>query len=166
VANVPPPAPPTNPTHGPDALVPAASWNNVPAASPPPPVKPIPTTCPWRFQIEVVSGRTQLTARTGDVVQLQVACDNLDMQAPRGAIQASGAIKLTSPGLEGTGERLTINLPEDKVILDGKAQLRARREAQELELQADRLSLRIIDGRLTSKTDDKPDKKTAAKAKK
>ena len=88
-----PPAPPPNDsktTKGTDALVPAASWNSATPTVTPPAPKPAPAACPWKFQIVVVEGRTQLTARTGEVVQLQVTCDNLDMQAPRGAIQASG----------------------------------------------------------------------------
>jgi hypothetical protein len=115
----------------------------VPTAPAPPPV-----VCPWTLHLVVVEGRTVLTAKIGDEVQFKVTCDKLDLQAPGGAIQAAGAIKLTSAGLDGSAERLTINLHEDRVILDGQAHLKARRQSQELELQAERLSLRIMDGRL------------------
>jgi hypothetical protein len=130
---------PVPPTSGPEG----SPTRAVPAAPAPPPA-----VCPWTFHLVVVEGRTVLTAKVGGEVQFKVTCDRLDLQAPNGAIQAAGAIKLTSAGLEGSSERLTINLREDRVILDGQAHLKARRQSQELELQAERLSLRLVDGRL------------------
>jgi hypothetical protein len=101
----------------------------------------------------IVDGRTVLTAKTGDEVQFKVTCDRLEMQAPHGSIQAVGAIKLTSSGLDGNSERLTISLQEDRVTLDGGARLQIKRDRQELGLQADRLSLRIVGGRLSEPTE-------------
>jgi hypothetical protein len=153
VPTIPPPGPPSSPAPTEGSIVaptPSAPPAPTPEATPPTTPAPLtPVSCPWTFQLKVVEGRTQLTARSGDEVQLQVLCDRLDMQAPNGAIQAAGTIAVTSPGLEATSERLTINLREDRVVLDGHAQLRARREGQELEMQADHLSLRIVGGRLS-----------------
>jgi hypothetical protein len=153
------PTPPP-PASGPPAAVPPVGSPEPPpplpgpapkaSASPPPPT---PVVCPWTFNLVIVHGRTVLTAKTGDEVQFKVSCDRLDLQAPHGAIQASGSIKLNSAGLEGAAERLTINLHEDRVILDGVARLKARRDGQELELQSDRLSLRIIDGHLSDRAE-------------
>jgi hypothetical protein len=100
-------------------------------------------TCPWTFSLSVVKGRTLLTARIGSKVQFRVSCDRLDMQAPSGAIQATGKISLSSAGLDATSEKLTIQLQEDKVVLEGFAHVKAKRNDQELDLQADRLSLRL-----------------------
>jgi hypothetical protein len=129
-----------------------------PSAAPPsePPPAAVKITSPWKIYLSIVEGRTVLTAKTGAEVQFKVTCDKLDLQAPHGAIQAAGAVKLSSNDLDGTGERLTINLQEDKVILDGRAELRARREGQELELQADHLSLRIVGGRLSTRAEAVP----------
>jgi hypothetical protein len=124
--------------------------------APPPPApspQPARVACPWTFHLAVVEGRTVLTAKTGEVVQFKVACDRLDLQAPSGSIRASGAIQLHSAGLEGKADHLTINLQEDRVILNGQAHLRARRDGQQLELQADRLSLRVVGGKLTHKAE-------------
>jgi hypothetical protein len=92
-----------------------------------------------------------LTARIADEVQFKVSCDTLNLAAPTGAVQASGSIKVSSPGLEGAGERLIINLQENWLYLEGQGHLRTQRDGQEVELQADRLRLRIIGGRLSDR---------------
>ena len=133
-----------------DPLVPKEGPPPTPAPAP----KPTPVVCPWTFHLVILEGRTVLTAKTGEEVQFKVTCDRLDLKAPNGAIEASGAIQLNSAGIEGSAERLSIKLQEDRVVLDGKAHLSARRKGQQLmELQADRLSLRIIDGRLSDRAE-------------
>ena len=57
--------------------------------------------------------------------------------------EALGAVKITSSGLEGTCDRLAIAWQEDRVVLDGKAQLKCQREGQDIELRAEQLSLRL-----------------------
>jgi hypothetical protein len=147
------PAPPLDvpgPGAPPTGATPKAAEANVPAA----PAKE--ASSPWTFHLVVVQGRNVLTAKVGGEVKFKITCDRMEMQAPHGAIQATGSIKLTSPGLEGTSERLTINLQDDRVILDGRTHLHARREGQEMELEADRLSLRMLGGRLTERAEAQP----------
>jgi hypothetical protein len=174
VKPVEPPVPPTAPPVKPEAIAPPPPGPAAPPAVPPvdgllvtpktkdPATPPLPAVtpsrppaaaCPWTFQMKVVDGRTVLTARTGDEVQFKVICDRLEMQAPHGSILAVGAIMLSSSGLDGSSERLTINLQEDRVTLDGGARLQINREHQELALQADHLSLRIVGGRLSEPTE-------------
>src|SRR5262249_43657087 len=102
--------------------------------------------CPWTLRLEIVKGKTKLTASIGKKVQFRVLCDKLNLQAPRGSIEALGAVKITSSGLEGTCDRLAIAWQEDRVVLDGKAQLKCQREGNDLELKADQLSLRLTPG--------------------
>jgi lipopolysaccharide export system protein LptA len=99
--------------------------------------------CPWTFHMEVVEGKTVVTAKSGDEIQMKLTCDKLDLQAPRGSLHANGAVKLTGPGLEASSDKLVINLQEERVTLEGKAEVKSQRQGQLVELQSDRLSLRL-----------------------
>ena len=88
--------------------------------------------------MKLVEGRTQLEARNGDKVQLQVTCDRLNMQAPNGTIQAQGDVKVAGLEMKGTCELLTISWQNDSVVLSGKVYL----DGRNIELTADRLVLR------------------------
>ena len=70
-------------------------------------------------------------------------CAQLDLQAPRGSIQAQGDVTITGSGLDGTCQRLTINWQDDHVLLEGAAQLKCLRDGHDVELKAERLSLRL-----------------------
>jgi hypothetical protein len=105
-------------------------------------IEPV-AACPWNLRLAIVAGKTHLTAQTGKEVRFRVICDQLNLQAPRGTIAASGGVKLSSSGLEGTCDNLTISWQEDQVVLDGQAQLKCHREGQDLELKAAKLSLRL-----------------------
>jgi hypothetical protein len=91
----------------------------------------------------IVEGRTQMEARNGKEVEFRVTCQQLDLQAPRGSIQAQGDVKISGSGLDGCCERLTINWWCDHVLLEGHAQLRCLRDGQDVELKAEKLSLKL-----------------------
>jgi hypothetical protein len=95
------------------------------------------------LRVEIVEGRTHLTAQTGKEVQFRVTCDKLELKHPGGIIDASGSVKVTSEGLAGNCQRLTIAWQEDHVVLEGDAELKCNRDGQEVELKAARLSLRL-----------------------
>jgi hypothetical protein len=144
-----PPAPSVNPVPLP-AEKPMTGPTAVPDSGPVPslataPVKTVvaPKACPWTLRVALVQGKTHLTAQTGKEVRFRVICDRLSMQAPGGNIDAQGAVKLASNGLEGCCDRLTISWQEDQVVLEGAAKLQCRREGQYVELKAARLSLRL-----------------------
>jgi hypothetical protein len=107
----------------------------------PSPVAKAPVS-PWNVALEIVDGRTRLTAQNGKDVKFTVSCDKLDMQTPRGRIEASGKVKVVSDNLEGTCERLTISWQEDVVVLE-KVQLKCKLEGQAAELNAEQLRLRL-----------------------
>ncbi|MCI0464088.1 MAG: hypothetical protein L0Z62_44715 [Gemmataceae bacterium] len=165
-----PPAPLPKPADPPPGLLaadPVPRNDNVgkPAPLPPPlsvdtpkPAEPPPTTalptqtteppapdapCPWVLRVEIIKGRTLMTAQTGKEVQFRVSCDKLELQAPRGSILASGNVTVASDGLDGSCDQLTIAWQADQVVLEGKAELKCRREGQEVDLKAARLSLRL-----------------------
>jgi hypothetical protein len=121
-----------------------------PAPNPAPsggePKKPEPAAegpCPWTLRVEIIKGRTLLTAQTGKEVQFRVDCDKLDLQAPRGCIQASGNVRVASDGLRGACEKLTIAWQKDQVVLEGTAELKCQRDGQEVDLKAAKLTLRL-----------------------
>ncbi len=99
--------------------------------------------CPWTLRVEIIKGRTLMTAQTGQEVQFRVSCDKLELQSPRGSIQATGNVKVESEGLAGSCDQLMIAWQADRVILEGRAELRCHREGQEVDLKAAQLSLRL-----------------------
>jgi hypothetical protein len=130
---------------------------------PEPDAKPV-ITSPWTLQVEVVDGKTILTAFTSKDAKFRVSCDKLDLQAPRGHMKAVGAVSISSSGLQAACDSLTINLQEDLMLLEGKAQMKCLRDKRELEMKADRFSLRLSETTGTaSKTDAEAAGKTAAK---
>jgi hypothetical protein len=117
---------------------------------PPPPSGPEPRLvaqpvgpCPWTLHIHILKGRTQVEARIDKAVKFRVNCEHLDLQAPRGSIQAQGDVKVLGPDLEGKCERLTINWQDEQVSLDGCVHLKCRKEGQEVELKAEKLGLKL-----------------------
>jgi hypothetical protein len=107
--------------------------------------------------MEIVKGRTQVEARIGDEVQFRVNCVQIVLQAPRGSLEAQGDVKITGSDLDGTCEHLTINWQDDHVFLEGKAHLKCLRNGQDVELNSDRLSLKLsasssVKGTGTTKT--------------
>jgi hypothetical protein len=100
--------------------------------------------CPWTLRLEVVKGRTILTAETGKDASFRVDCERLELKAPHGSIQAAGDVKISSTGLAGSSDRLTVNLQEDQVILEGRAALISRRHGENMEVKGERLSLRLV----------------------
>jgi hypothetical protein len=99
--------------------------------------------CPWVLRVEIVKGRTLMTASTGKEVQFRVSCDRLDLAAPNGRITAAGNVHVSSEGLEGSCEQLTIAWAEDRVTLEGQAELRTKRDGQDMDMKAAKLSLRL-----------------------
>lgn len=122
---------------GPDPLVQPAA----PTQTNEPPAPDAP--CPWVLRVEIVKGRTLMTAQTGKEVQFRVSCDKLELAAPRGSILATGNVTVSSDGLDGSCDQLTISWQVDQVILEGKAELKCRREGQEVDLKGAKLSLRL-----------------------
>jgi hypothetical protein len=110
--------------------------------------QPVEGPCPWTLRVEIVKGRTLLTAQTGKEVQFRVSCDKLDLQAPHGNIQASGNVRVASEGLQGACDKLMIAWQKDQVVLEGGAELKCQRDGQEVDLKAAKLTLRLtINGR-------------------
>jgi hypothetical protein len=114
-------------------------------AAPPAAVKSTPkqpANCPWNLTVEIVGGRTLLTAQNGEDVKFTVSCEKLDMATPSGSIQAWGKVKLSTDSIEGNCEKLTISWQEDVVTLE-KVQLKFKLEGHEADLNAEQLRVRL-----------------------
>src|SRR5262249_7323598 len=79
-----------------------------PKPTPNPDPRPAPG-CPGNLTVEIIDGRTHLTAQNGREVKFPISCEKLDIQTPGGAIHASGKVKLGTDNLEGGCDRLTIS---------------------------------------------------------
>jgi hypothetical protein len=102
-----------------------------------------PAPFPWSVALEIIDGRTHLKLHNGKDMKLTVSCDKLDVQTPRGRIEASGKVKFTSDNIEGTCERLTISWQEEDVVVLEKVQLKCKLEGQAAEVAALQLRLRL-----------------------
>lgn len=122
----------------------------VPASSTPPAtLTPVPTTpatpltCPWTLRVQIIEGKTHLEARTDKEVQFRVVCERLNLQAPDGAIEARGSVKVSAPSLDGTCDQLSISWLTDRVDLSGQVRVTCRKEGQEVEMTGDKLSVKL-----------------------
>ena len=83
-----------------------------------------------------------MTAQIVEDVKFTFSCYKLDVQTPRGRIEACSKVNVVSDNLEGTCERLTIAWQEDVLVLE-KVQLKCKLEGQAAELNAELLRLRL-----------------------
>jgi hypothetical protein len=105
----------------------------------PEPAKP----CPWKLRLEIIKGRTHLTARTDKGAEFLIRCDELNMKRPLGNIEATGKVEIITRGHEGKCDKLAISWQEDRVELQGNASWKSRHQGEMLELNASQLSLRL-----------------------
>jgi hypothetical protein len=127
-----------------------------PAARPLSPMQPIVDqvaklkNCPWRLQVELVDGRTVVTAMVNKKHEFKIACEKLDLQTGNGTLKAFGKVRISSDMMNGACEQLEIPLMEDRLVLEGGAEVRISNgadisswEAAAFELNSHSLNLRI-----------------------
>src|SRR5262249_22441105 len=83
--------------------------------APPPPLPMAP--CPWTLKMTIVDGLTVMEARIGKEIQFRVVCEKLDLQTPRGCINAHGDVKISGSGLDGHCQHLLINWTDDRLLV-------------------------------------------------
>jgi hypothetical protein len=81
---------------------------------------------PWTMHMETVEGKTVLHAVVHRKARFKIVCDRLDLQTPRGTVLAVGQVQLSGEGFQGMCERLSIPLNDDRLILEGNAQMAIR----------------------------------------
>jgi len=91
-----------------------------------------PAESPWQMTMETIDGKTVLQAMVHRRARFKVVCDRLDMQAPRGTLLAVGHVQLSGEGFHGACDALSIPLHEDRLILEGSAELSVRTQMHAL----------------------------------
>ncbi|GEM_PF-4234350 len=90
------------------------------------------TDSPWTMHLESVDGKTVLQAIVHQKAKFKVVCDRVDLQAPRGTMLAVGHVQLSGEGFMGACERLSIPLHDDRLILEGNAEVGIRTQPMAL----------------------------------
>ncbi|MCS7046862.1 MAG: hypothetical protein NZO58_10940, partial [Gemmataceae bacterium] len=88
--------------------------------------RPVLGESPWTIHLETVEGRTVLQAVVHRKARFKITCDRLDLQAPRGTVLAVGRVAIAGEGFQGNCERLSIPLHDDRLILEGGAEVSVR----------------------------------------
>lgn len=81
---------------------------------------------PWVMNLETVEGRTVLHATVHRKARFKVVCERLDLQTPRGTLLAVGMVQISGEGFQASCDRLSIPLNDDRLVLEGKAEVTAR----------------------------------------
>jgi hypothetical protein len=87
---------------------------------------------PWTMHMETVEGKTVLHAVVHRKARFKIVCERLDLQSPRGTVLAVGQVQLSGEGFQGMCERLSIPLNDDRLILEGNAQMAIRTQPMAL----------------------------------
>src|SRR5262249_52855669 len=94
-------------------------------------------------------------AHNGDTVHLRISCQRIQVQAPNGNIQAQGDVKLSGSDLDGSCEVLTIIWQKEDVLMEGKVHLKCPKDVQEIDLTADRLTVKLTNAKTAKAVDKK-----------
>jgi hypothetical protein len=116
----------------------------VPSGLAPPPApapKAAPFSCPWTFNMKVTDGRTRLEAKFKDDTAFTIECDKFDMHTPDGKAVATGGVKLSAKGVEGSCNQLTIVWTSDRLTLEGDVTLKCLQGGQDVELKSSSATL-------------------------
>jgi hypothetical protein len=109
--------------------------------------KPLrPDNRPWSVQMETSGGQKVLNARLHKRTDFRIVCDDLDTKTLDGAVVALGKVSFTGPGLKCSCGRLTLNLVNDSLILEGNAEAQIQQGSAAdaiVELKGERLTFRL-----------------------
>src|SRR5262249_3271031 len=108
--------------------------------------------CPWSLQIDMVDGQTVVVATVSRKYEFKIVCQSLDLQTGKGTLKASGKVQITGDMMTASCDQLSIPLMEDRLQLEGGAQVSIQKistvsteRAGRFELKSDRLELRVAD---------------------
>jgi hypothetical protein len=107
--------------------------------------------CPWTLQVDMVDGQTVVTATVNKKHEFRIHCQSLDLQTGKGTLKASGKVRISSAALSGACDHLEIPLLEDRLVLEGGAEVRIPNDAANIsnvtpaafELKSQTLNLRV-----------------------
>ena len=106
---------------------------------------------PWALHIEMLDGQTIITATVNKKHEFKIVCQSLDLQTGKGTLKASGKVQISGDMMNGTCEQLAIGLHEDRLLLEGRAEVTIQKVTTNVsdarpaafELKGETLNLRI-----------------------
>jgi hypothetical protein len=108
-----------------------------------PPPKVAEGPCPWQFKVEIIDKKTQLTATTDKGAVFVIRCKSLNLSRPGGFVEATGDVEIIGKDLKGSCDSLTITWHEDRLLLQGNAQLKRWAHGELIELQGPQLQFHL-----------------------
>src|SRR5206468_2997174 len=88
---------------------------------------PSPKGSPWSFHVVVVDNQSVVTATVNMKHSFRIVCKHLDLQTEQGTLKAKGNVQISGDSLEGTCANLSIPLTDDRLVLEGSAEVRIRK---------------------------------------
>ncbi len=108
----------------------------------------------WSLYVEMVNGQTVVTATVNKKHEFKIVCQNIDLQTTAGVMKARGKVQISSEALNGSCDQLTLPLLEDRLVLEGAAEVRIQKvssaQPAAFELKGDKLDLRISELRTSA----------------
>jgi hypothetical protein len=107
----------------------------------------------WSLYVEMVNGQTVVTATVNKKHEFKIVCQHLDLQTGAGVMKAKGKVQITGDALNGSCDQLTLPLHDDRLVLEGAAEVRIQKvttttnvsdaRPAAFELKGDKLDMRI-----------------------
>jgi hypothetical protein len=91
-----------------------------------------PAESPWTMNLETADGKTVLQAMVHRKARFKIVCERLDLQTPRGTLLAVGQVQISGEGFQASCERLSIPLNDDRLVLEGNAEVNVRTQPMAL----------------------------------
>ena len=112
----------------------------------------------WTLYVEMVNGQTIVTATVNKKHEFKIVCQNIDLQTTAGVMKAKGKVQISGDCLNGSCEQLTLPLLDDRLVLEGTAEVRIQKISGNVsdtrpaafELKGDKLDLRISELRTSA----------------
>ena len=98
-----------------------------------------PGPSPWKLKLEIIGGRTHLSARIEGGEEMLIECGKLNLARPNGNIEATGKVQFKSAKFSGSCDQLTINWQEERMMMNGNV----RYHGQDIKMTGTRLTLHL-----------------------
>ncbi len=111
---------------------------------------------PWTLLVAMTEDGTIVTATINNKYAFQIKCQNAELLSAKGTFEASGKVTFQSEGFEGQCDRFSITLADDRVVLEGSAEVRVQSKgtrrynssgseeaSPQVEMKGQRLDLRV-----------------------
>ena len=77
----------------------------------------------WSIHVEQADGKSVVRASIGKKGAIKIICDQVNLQTASDFFQAQGKVIVSGENVQCRCEKLSINLNEDRLLLEGKAEI-------------------------------------------